>query len=214
MRLPNEDDGAPQRTEAWFAERIGKATGSAILKVYKRLKNGNYSADREKYKLEKIAERLTGISASSYTSPAMKRGIEKEVEARDLYRRKTNLPVVEAGFIPHPHIGMAGVSVDGLVGDDGIIEIKAPNSATAVEVLLNDYVDEQYMAQMQWGLACTGRKWADYIVFDDRLPEPMQLFVKRIERDDDLIKLVEKEVREFIAEIEADIERLWNKYPI
>lgn len=202
-----------QRTESWFAERLGKVTGSPVLKVYKRLKSGAYSTDRAKYKLEKIAERLSGAPTSSYTSPAMKRGTEKEAEARELYKKRTNLEVLEVGFIPHPTIGMAGASPDGLVGEDGCIEIKSPNTATAIEVLLNDYVDETYFAQMQWVMSCTGRQWCDYVVFDDRLPESMQLYVKRIYRDDDLIKAVEKEVRGFIAEIDADIEALWNKYP-
>lgn len=203
-----------QRTEEWFSERLGKVTGSPVLKVYKRLKNGNYSSEREAYKMEKIAERLSGLPSSSFTSPAIKRGIEKEETARQAYMRATNAEVIEVGFIPHPTIGMAGVSPDGLVGDDGLIEIKCPNTSTAVEVLLTEQVDEKYHAQMMWAMACTGRAWCDYVVFDDRLPENLQLYVKRIERDDDLIKTVEREVREFIAEVDADIARLLDKYPV
>lgn len=203
-----------QRTQQWYAERAGKATASPILKVYKRNKNGTYSAQRDVYKYQLIAERLVGTTISGYKSANMMRGIEKEHEARLRYQRQTNLPVTEAGFVPHPTIGMAGASPDGFVGEDGLIEIKCPLSQTAVEVLLTDVIAEEYYAQIQWQLACTRRAWCDYVVFDDRLPNSMQLYVQRVERNDALIHEVEKEVREFITEIDSDIETLWNKYPI
>lgn len=198
---------------AWLRERSGKVTASPVLKVYKRIRGGGYSKEREAYKYQLIAERLVGTTIEGRKSADMRRGTEKEAEARDRYARTTNLPVTTAPFVPHPHIGMAGASPDGFVGEDGLIEIKCPTSQTAVEVLLTEEVEDQYFAQVMWQLACTGRQWCDFIVYDDRLPDSMQLFVKRIYRDDELIKQVEKEVREFIAEIEADIERLWNKYP-
>lgn len=210
---PTTDGDGQQRTEAWYAARAGKVTASPILKVYKRIRGGGYSKERETYKYQLIAERLVGTTISQQRNAAMQRGIEKEAEARDRYQRITNLPVTEAPFVPHPHIGDAGASPDGYVGDEGLVEIKCPTSQTAVEVLLTEEVDDQYLAQIQWQLACTGRAWCDYVVFDDRLPPSMQMFVKRIERNDELIRSVEKEVREFIAEISADIERLWNKYP-
>lgn len=210
---PTTEENGLQRTEEWYAQRAGKVTASPVLKVYKRLKGGGYSKDRQTYKFQLIAERLVGTTISQQRSAAMQRGVEKEAEARQRYQRITNLPVSEAPFVPHPTIGMAGASPDGFVGEEGLVEIKCPTSQTAVEVLLTEEVEDQYLAQIQWQLACTGRQWCDYVVFDDRLPPSMQLFVKRIQRDDDLIRLVEKEVREFIAEISADIERLWNKYP-
>jgi putative phage-type endonuclease len=209
-----EDGGSLQRTEAWLRDRSGRVTASPILKVYKRLKNGGYSKERETYKLQLIAERLVGTTIEGRKSAAMQRGVEKEAEARDRYARTTNLPVTEAPFVPHPTIGDAGASPDGFVGEEGLVEIKAPTSQTAVEILLTEEVPEEYYAQCQWQMAVTGRKWVDFVVFDDRLPSSMQLFVKRIDRDELLIRGVEKEVREFIAEISADIERLWNKYPI
>lgn len=210
---PTTEGESLQRNDDWYAARAGKVTASPILKVYKRLKGGAYSKERTTYKYQLIAERLVGTTISGARNAAMQRGVEKEAEARDRYQRLTNLPVTEAPFVPHPHIGMAGASPDGFVGDDGLVEIKCPTSQTAVEVLLTEEVDEQYVAQIQWQLACTGRAWCDYVVFDDRLPETMQMFVKRIERNDALIREVEKEVREFISEISADVERLWNKYP-
>lgn len=211
---PTTEDSGLQRTEEWLRARSGKITASPILKVYKRLKNGSYSKERETYKFQIIAERLVGTTIEGRKSAAMMRGVEKEAEARDRYARTTNLPVTEAPFVPHPHIGDAGASPDGFVGEEGLVEIKAPQSQTAVEILLTEEVPEEYYAQCQWQMCVTGRKWCDFVVFDDRLPPSMQLFVKRIQRDDDLIRTVEKEVREFIAEVSADIERLWNKYPV
>ena len=199
---------------AWLKARSGHVTASPVLKVFKKIRGGGYSKERDTYKFQLIAERLVGTTIEGRKSADMKRGTEKEAEARDRYARTTNLPVTTAPFVTHPHIGWAGASPDGFVGEDGLIEIKAPTSQTAVEVLLTEEIDEQYEAQIQWQLAVTGRKWCDYVVFDDRLPESMQLFVNRVERDDELIKHVEKEVREFIAEIEADLARLWDKYPV
>lgn len=206
------DAGGQQRTDEWYVARAGRVTASPVLKVYKKTKSG-YSTQREDYKYQLIAERLVGTTISQFKSAAMQRGVEKEAEARDRYMRRTNHPVVEVGFIPHPTIDMAGASPDGLIGDDGIVEIKCPDTKQAVEVLLTDYLKDEYEAQIQWQLACTGRKWADYAVFDDRLPPSMQLYVRRIERDDKLIAEVEEEVRKFLSEIDADMAALAKKYP-
>lgn len=209
---PKTEEGGLQRNDAWYEARAGRVTASPVLKVYKKTKAG-YSTQREDYKFQLIAERLVGTTISGFKSASMTRGIQKEAEARERYQRLTNYPVTEVGFIPHPTIEMAGASPDGFVGDDGIIEVKCPDSKQAVEVLLNDYLDDAYKAQMMWQLACTGRQWADYVVFDDRLPPPMQLYVRRIERDDKLIADVETEVRKFLSEIAADMEALAKKYP-
>jgi putative phage-type endonuclease len=207
-----ENDAGLQRNPGWFSDRCGKVTASPIIKVYKKLKSGGYSADREKYFFQVLAERLTGIPASSIKSAAIQRGIDKESEARGSYARRTNYPVIEAPFVPHPRIPNTGASPDGYVADDGLIEIKCPNSATAAEVLLKDYLDETYAGQMQWQMACTGRAWCDYVVYDDRLPEHLQLYIRRIERDDKLIAEIEKEVVKFLEEIDAAITALNTKY--
>lgn len=208
----SENDTGLQRNDGWYADRCGKVTASPIIKVYKKLKSGGYSADREKYFFQVLGERLTGVPASGFKSAAMQRGIDKESEARDAYTRKTNYPVVEAPFVPHPIIDNTGASPDGYVGDDGLIEIKCPNSATTAEVLLKDYLDETYAAQMQWQMACTGRVWCDYVVYDDRMPAHLQLYVKRIHRNDALISEVEKEVIKFLNEIDDAVSALSLKY--
>lgn len=204
--------GMLQRTDGWYADRCGKVTASPIIKVYKKLKSGVYSSDREKYFYQVLAEQLTGVPASGFKTPAMQRGIDKESEAREAYTRKTNYPVIEAPFVSHPRIANTGASPDGYVGDDGLIEIKCPNSATTVEVWLKDFIDETYAAQMQWQLACTGRQWCDYVVYDDRMPEHLRLYVKRVQRNDALIADVEKEVVKFLEEIDAAIATLTKKY--
>lgn len=204
--------GALQRTDTWYADRCGKVTASPILKVYKKLKNGGYSSEREGYFYQVLAEVLTGVPASGFKNSAMQRGIDKEAEAREAYQRKTNYPVYEAPFIPHPRIERAGASPDGFVGEDGLVEIKAPTAATTAKVLLTDYLDETYAAQIQWQLACTGRQWCDYVVYDDRMPEHLRLYVRRINRDDALIADVEKEVVKFLDEIDAAVATLTQKY--
>jgi len=204
--------GALQRTESWYADRCGKVTASPIFKVYKKLKNGSYSSERETYFFQVLGEVLTGVPASGVKSAAMQRGIDKEAEAREAYTRKTNYPVYEAPFIVHPRIERAGASPDGFVGDDGLVEIKCPLTATAAKVLLTDYLDETYAAQIQWQLACTGRQWCDYVVYDDRLPEPLRLYIRRIERNDALIADVEKEVVKFLEEIDEAVSALNRKY--
>jgi len=216
MKISNapttEDAASLQRTPEWYEARTGRVTASPIHKVYKKLKSGAYSSERETYFFQVLAERLTGVPAAGFKSSAMQRGIDKEAEAREAYQRKTNLPVTEAPFVRHPTIEGAGASPDGFVGDEGLIEIKVPNSATAAKVLLNDYLDPDYEAQMQWQMACTGRLWCDYAVYDDRMPENLRLYVRRINRDDALISEVEREVRKFLAEIEAAVAVLNKKY--
>lgn len=204
--------GMLQRTDAWYSDRCGKVTASPILKVYKKLKSGGYSSERETYFYQVLGEVLTGAPAAGFKSSAMQRGIDKEAEAREAYQRKTNYPVYEAPFIPHPRIERSGASPDGLVGEDGLVEIKCPTAATTAKVLLTDYLDETYAAQIQWQLACTGRQWCDYVVYDDRMPEHLRLYIKRIDRNDALIADVEKEVLKFLEEIDVAVAVLTKKY--
>ena len=116
--------------------------------------------------------------------------------------------VDEVGFVPHPTIEMAGASPDGLVGDDGLLEIKCPNTATHIETLLSQSVPGKYNTQMQFQMACTGRQWCDFVSFDNRLPEELQLFVKRVPRDNEFIKQMEDEVVKFLNELDIKIAQL------
>jgi hypothetical protein len=119
--------------------------------------------------------------------------------------------VVEVGFVPHNAIAMSGASPDGLVDDDGLVEIKCPNTSTHIDTILADAAPAKYVTQMQWQMACTGRKWCDFVSFDPRLPEQMQLFIKRVQRDEAMIGQLEWEVTSFLNEIESKITQLKEK---
>ena len=196
-----------QRTDAWFEARIGKVTASRVADVIAKTKTG-YSTTRDNYMAQLVCERLTGQKGETFTNAAMQHGTETEPLARLSYEVAQNVLVDEVGFVPHPSIEMAGASPDGLVGDDGLIEIKCPNTATHIETLLSQTVPGKYNTQMQFQMACTGRKWCDFVSFDNRLPHELQLFVKRVPRDDVFIKQIEAEIVQFLAELDDKITKL------
>lgn len=200
-----------QGTPEWFADRLGKVTASRVSDVIAKTKTG-WGASRANYMAQLLVERLTGAQAESYSNAAMQWGTDHEPEARAAYEFMTDHEVIEVGFIPHPVIGMAGASPDGLVGTDGLVEFKCPNTATHVETLLGAIVPAKYIAQMQFQMACTKRQWCDWVSYDPRLPAPMQLFVKRELRDDKYIAATEAMISEFLTELAgkvADLERAY-----
>jgi putative phage-type endonuclease len=196
-----------QGTEEWFTIRIGKVTASRVADVIAKTKTG-YSATRDNYMAQLVCERLTGQKGESFSNAAMQHGTETEPLARLSYEVAKNVLVDEVGFVPHPSIIMAGASPDGLVGEDGLLEIKCPNTATHIETLLSQSVPGKYNTQMQFQMACTGRQWCDFVSFDNRLPEELQLFVKRIPRDNEFIKQMEDEVVKFLNELDIKIAQL------
>lgn len=202
---------AEQRTDDWFAERLGKVTASCIYKVMARTKTG-FGADRTNYHAQLVTERLTGKVAESYSNAAMQWGTETEPQARAAYEFTQDVAVAETGFHPHPAISMSGASPDGLVASDGLVEIKCPNSATHIATLTGASIERKYLLQMQWQMACTNRAWCDFASFDPRLPLEMQLHVERVERDGDLIAEIEAEVVQFLAEVDATVENLRARY--
>ena len=197
-----------QRTDDWYAARLGKVTASSLYKVLAKTKTG-YGADRGNYMTQLVLERVTGSKADSYTNAAMQWGIDQEPFARAAYEASRGVMVDEVGFIPHPTIAAAGASPDGLVGDDGMVEIKCPDSKTALECwLAENPVESKYFAQMQWQMRCADRSWCDYVVFDPRMPAKAQLFVVRVLRDDKWLADVESEVIKFLAEVDAKVAAL------
>jgi len=196
-----------QGTEAWFNIRIGKVTASRVADVLAKTKTG-YSTTRDNYMAQLVCERLTGQKGESFTNAAIQHGIETEAYARAAYEARYDVLVDEVGFVYHPTIEMSGASPDGLVGDDGLIEIKCPNTATHIETLLSESVPNKYYTQMQFQIACTGRKWCDFVSFDNRLPTELQMFVKRVQRDEMYIKLIEDEIVKFLAELDTKINQL------
>jgi len=196
-----------QGTQEWLQERLGKVTASRIADLTAKTKSG-WSASRANYMAQLIAERLTGNVTESYTNAAMQWGTETEPQARSAYSFYTDNDVTEVGFIPHPTIPMSGASPDGTVGEDGLVEIKAPNTATHIDTLLGEEIDGKYIKQMQWQLACTGRKWCDFVSFDPRLPAELQIKIIRVNRDDVLIASLEKDVTDFLKEIDIKLDSL------
>jgi putative phage-type endonuclease len=196
-----------QGTEAWFNIRIGKVTASRVADVLAKTKTG-YSTTRDNYMAQLVCERLTGQKSESFTNAAIQHGIETEAYARAAYEARYDVLVDEVGFVSHPTIEMSGASPDGLVGEDGLIEIKCPNTATHIETLLSESVPNKYYTQMQFQIACTGRKYCDFVSFDNRLPTELQMFVKRVPRDDMYIKLIEDEIVKFLAELDTKINQL------
>ena len=167
-----------QGTPEWFAQRMGKVTASRVADVIAKTKTG-YSTSRDNYMAQLVCERLTWTVAESFTNAAMAHGTETEPLARAAYESKADVLVDEVAMISHPTIKRAGASPDGLVGEDGLVEIKCPNTATHIDTLLTQTVPGKYITQMQWQMACTGRKWCDFVSFDNRLPEELQIFIKR-----------------------------------
>lgn len=196
-----------QGSPEWHQARLGRVTASRVADVMARTKSG-YSASRAGYMAELIAERLTQTAASSFTTAAMQWGTEHEPEARAAYEFMAGCEVVEVGFVEHPTVAMTGASPDGLVGEDGLVEIKCPNTATHLDTLLSQTIPGKYQTQMLWQMACTGRQWCDFASYDPRMPEHMRLFIARLHRDDARISEMEREVSTFLAEMDAKLSSL------
>lgn len=198
-----------QGTAEWHAARCGKVTASRVADVIAKTKSGP-SASRANYMAELICERLTGVVGDTFKSPAMEWGTTNEPLARTAYESAGGILVTEVGFVPHPTLDAAGASPDGLVGDDGLVEIKCPNTATHLDTLLTGKIPDRYNTQMQWQMACTGRDWCDFVSFDPRLPERMQMFIQRVPRNPITITQLEAEVIEFLRELDTKIVSLNN----
>ncbi|EFL92413.1 phage-related exonuclease [Candidatus Regiella insecticola LSR1] len=194
-----------QRTEAWFAARCGKVTASKVADVMTKTKTG-YAALRQNYKIALICQRLTGKREETFVTPEMKRGTALEPAAREAYRlREFATEVTEVGLFDHPTIKGFAASPDGLVNDDGLVEIKCPKTWTHLETVRTGKIKNQYVLQMHAQMLCTGRKWCDFVSFDNRQPPELAYFKTRVQFDKALGKEIETEVRLFLAELEKDI---------
>lgn len=200
-----------QRTDEWFAARLGKVTASRIADVRARTKSG-WGAARKNYMADLIAERLSGEHIPGGSGAARRWGQEIEPEAKRAYEFYRDAEIEEVGFISHPTISDAGASPDGLVSDEGLVEFKCPTVLTHLETLETDEIAPEYLQQMQWQMACTGRQWCDFASFDPRYPEAMKLYVQRVKRDDEMIAAIETDVLEFLTELGARVDRLRAKY--
>ena len=199
-----------QRTQEWHNSRCGRVTASRVRDVVAKTKTG-VSASRKNYMAQLVVERLTGLPEASdlaAVSKAVQCGIDTEPQARAAYEAYTGEFVNEEAFCQHSKIEMTGASPDGLVGDDGMIEIKCPNTATHIEYMLAGKPPSEYLAQMAWQLACSGRKWVDFVSYDPRMPEKLRLFVVRYHRDEEYIAELEAEVVKFLNEVDEQVKKL------
>ena len=194
-----------QGTDEWFAARLGKVTASRCHEVIARTKSG-YTAARKKYMDDLIEQRLTGKFPETYSSNEMSWGVTTEPFARERYESEMSVKVKEVGLVNHEWVEESCASPDGLVGSDGLIEIKCPKTTTMINYVTSETIPDNYQTQMLWQLACTQRKWCDFVVFDPRLPFDMQIWIKRFEPDVDEIGLLESEVRQFLFEVAEKLE--------
>jgi predicted phage-related endonuclease len=168
-----------------------------------------YSASRKNYKAQLVIERLTAQPTESYTNGAMQWGIDTEPLARVAYELSSGNDVEQTGFELHFELE-AGASPDGLIGEDGLIEIKCPNSATHIEYLKAKELPSEYKAQVQGQLWITDRKWCDFVSYDPRMPEHLRMKIIRVERDEKYIDDLFREVLKFLEEVDEELAELAN----
>lgn len=195
-----------QRTDEWYSARLGKVTASRLSDVMAKTKSG-YGAARKNYMMELICQKLSGEAQEGFTSAAMQRGIDMEPIAKAAYEADKELFVEDCGFIQHPAKSGFGASPDGLVGDDGLIEIKCPNTATHLEFLKTGKPDRKYILQMHGQMLCTGRKWCDFVSYDDRLAG-LEYKCVRADYDENLANEIILEVKKFLNEMDDQLKEI------
>ena len=199
-----------QQSLEWLMERVGFCTASRFADVISVTAKGKPSASRQTYLLELVTERLLNRPGDYYFSNAMQWGLEQEAAARMAYEAHTGAMVAVPGFKRHPTIEWCGASSDGLIDEDGTIEIKCPaNSRNGIMTLLEGMPSE-HMAQVQGGLWVHNRAYCDFINYDPRMPAHLQLYIQRIPRDETYIALMEVSIVSFLAEVAALHAKLMN----
>lgn len=189
------DQGTPE----WHQDRLGKVTASCIADVMMKPSTAGY----QKYRARLVCERLTGEPTDGFTSAAMQHGTDTEPQARAFYEMTTGCDVAQVGFIAHPTLGMTGASPDGMVDEDGLIEIKCPQPATHIATLTGAGIDRRYLLQMQWQMVCTGRKWCDFVSFCPSFPMDLRMYQQRVDLDAELSEEITEAVTRFLREVSA-----------
>lgn len=196
-----------QQTPEWFQQRIGKLTASNMAAAMSFLKNGKESTERQKLKMQVVAERLTDIIVPHYVTEAMAWGIATEAEAKEAASKLIGIEINPCGFFDHPEIDNLGATPDGLIDDDGLIEIKCPTTVTHLSWLLEDKVPDQHRPQMTAQLLCTGRRYCQFMSYDPRVPKRPILYKRfapsQAERDK-----VEQAAVLFLNEVDELFERV------
>ena len=188
-----------QRSEDWYSERCGKVTASRVKDLNAKPSKGKAL---NALGLTILAERLTGVQKETPTNFAMQWGIDNEPHAIAAYENETGFFVNGTGLIDHPFIEMFGASPDGLVGENGQIEVKCPDTTTHLNTLLTKEVPGEYIPQITSQLACTRREWCDFVSYDPRLEPELQIIIIRVFAKDLNIESLERDVRAFNRAIE------------
>lgn len=199
------DGLAVQGTDEWKIEKLGHVSAGSVSDILAKGKGGE-SKMRESYKWRIVTERLTGQIQESFSNDAMLWGVETEEQARTTYELTYGVTVDQTGFVKHPTMQWVGASPDGMVGTDGLIEIKCPHTKTHLQTLEIAKAPAVYIPQMQMQMWTMNRSWCDFVSYDPRLPHNLQFFCIRVNRDQEYIDNMEKEVIRFLAEVESTIE--------
>jgi putative phage-type endonuclease len=200
------EQGSPE----WLALRAGKITGSRVGDALRKNKDGSFSASRKDYAFDVALERITGESQSPDLSnvKAVQDGKTREPEARDLYSFMTGNDVQQVAFATHDAMSFFGASPDGLIGDDGVLEIKAPTAKKHLQYILGGTVPAEYLYQVMAELSCTGRVWCDFVSYHPSFPAESRIFIKRYVRDEKRMMELEKAVEVFELEVQAIVKQI------
>lgn len=190
-----------QGSDDWFQARLGKITGSCFGKVLAK----GQGKTRKSYMIQLAAERLSGLPQESYSNAVMERGSLIEPQARAAYEDVYGVEVQEVGFVELNE--NVGVSPDGLVGEDGGVEIKSPNSTTHIETILSGKMPPKHKPQVQGNMWVCGRDWWDFVSFDPRVKD-CRIWTIRVERDQEYIDNLSEEVDRFVKELEAMTDKI------
>ena len=201
MKIIDCIQGSPE----WYAVKCGKVSASHFAEAMA----GGTGATRTKLMIKLIAERMTGLTEETYSNKTMDRGLEIEPLAREYYEELNDCPVRQVGFIERDKD--IGASPDGLVGEDGMLEIKCPFPSTHIKYVLADKMPAEYVKQVQGQLWVAERKWCDFVSFDHRVIQ-RPYFCKRVYRDDEFIKELQIKIYVFLADMKAIMEKL-TSYP-
>ena len=199
MRIDQNEQGSPE----WLAARLGIPSASMFAKLVTT--KGIWSASADAYINQLVAERLTGEREEVFQSHHMLRGTELEPDARDLYSLMSDAEVTEVGFCLHDTLA-AGCSPDGLIGEDGGLEIKCPAPSTHVEYLRGGVLPSKYKQQVMGCLWITGREWWDFVSYHPT----MKPLIVRVERDEEYIAALEKCVTKAVNLIDENVEKFFN----
>ena len=199
---------APQGSQEWLQARAGKITASRMKDAMASIKSGE-AASRRNYRAELVVETLTGLPYEDYfQTPDMIRGKELEPEARAAYEAVTLQSVKQVGLVLHPKHDRIAASPDGLVGNDGLVELKVPKTGTHLEYIQLGVAPSEYRLQMMCQMLCCERKWCDFCSYDPRMPQEYQLFIIRVHRDEKEMILLEAAALTFLREVDETIANL------